>query len=74
MKPPRARMGFPALGWIPGHTGCGHLLYNTNDADAEALSGERVKTRKKIVVRMKNIEAIVRVMSVLVRKLVGFIE
>ena len=28
LKPPRARIGWPALGCMPGHTGCEHLLYN----------------------------------------------
>lgn len=27
MKPPRAKIGFPAPGWMPGQTGWVHLLY-----------------------------------------------
>lgn len=48
MKPPRARMGFPALGWIPGHTTWGHLLINvTVDADTKSEIWARRMVRKR---------------------------
>jgi hypothetical protein len=43
-SPPRARISFPALGWIPGHTVSPHRLYSASvDADAAPTAAVRAR-------------------------------